>query len=57
MDAVLQYQIGQHDTQLRDHESRVKKLEIDHARLFVYATLGSAVGAVLTTIVCQLLFK
>lgn len=57
MDAVLKYQVNLHDTQLKDHETRIKKLEVDHARLFVYATLGSSVGAVLTTIVCQLLFK
>lgn len=57
MDAVLRYQVGQHETQLKDHESRVKKLELDHARLFVYATLGSALGAVATTIACQLLLK
>lgn len=55
--AVLRYQVGQHNEALKDHEGRIKKLEVDHARLFVYATLGSAVGAILTTIVCQLLLK
>lgn len=55
--SVLRFQVGLHADQLKDHEARVKKLEVDHARLFVYATLGSALGAVLTTIVCQLLFR
>ena len=57
MDAVLKYQVGQHETLLKEHDGRIKRLEIDHARLFVYATMGSALGATLTTIIFQLLFK
>lgn len=57
MDAVLRYQVAQATDALKDHEGRIKKLEIDHARLFVYASLGSALGAIVTTIICQLLLK
>jgi len=55
--AVLRYQVNQHKTQLADHEERLRAVELSHAKLFAYATFGSVLGGVLTSIVIAFLTR
>ncbi len=51
--ALLKYRVEQAEGTLEDHEPRIRKLEELSIKLGAYATIGSVVGGVITSLIVQ----